>query len=262
MSRRPLIIGHRGASAHAPENTIAALKMAVDAGADGVEFDVRLAKDGVPVVIHDADLWRVARRRDKVADLYSGELAQIDVGTWFDRMVPERSLAAHSAETVPTLEQVLQTLNNSAGLIYVELKTDASTSDRLVDTACDVIRNFSPLFRIIVKSFDLDALRRLRTRLPDVAIAALFDPSAATVLRRRSALVAMAAACGAGHVSVHWSMATRRLVAAANAAEMPVTVWTVEHPRWIARANEIGIRSLITNDPSKLLTIRDRANLQ
>jgi len=81
---RPLIIAHRGASARAPENTLAAFQMAIDAGAEGVEFDVRLAKDDVPVVIHDHDLKRVGSLNERVASLTSNELGRIDVGSWFN----------------------------------------------------------------------------------------------------------------------------------------------------------------------------------
>jgi glycerophosphoryl diester phosphodiesterase len=81
--KTPLIIAHRGASAVAPENTIAAFRRAIEVGADGVEFDVRLARDGVPVVIHDSTLERTAGLKRGVSDLTSEELSQIDVGSWF-----------------------------------------------------------------------------------------------------------------------------------------------------------------------------------
>jgi len=90
MDRGPLIIAHRGASAHAPENTLAALQLAVDAGAEGVEFDVRLARDGVPVVIHDETLARTALRPERVSDLTSDRLNQIDVGSWFNTKYPNK----------------------------------------------------------------------------------------------------------------------------------------------------------------------------
>lgn len=252
----PLIIGHRGASAHAPENTIAAFKIAVDARADGVEFDVRLAKDGVPVVIHDADLVRVAGRREKVSELTSSQLAKIDVGSWFGRISPGRSRLAFSEETIPSLEQTLESLTGSAGLIYIELKTGTLTSELLVDKACEVIGLRSRSSNVIVKSFDLEALKRVRTNLPDIETAALFEPAAKTVFRRRAGLVDMAAKYGANHISVHWSLVTRRLIDVASSARMSVTVWTVDHPRWIARANDLGIRSLITNYPAKMLAAR------
>ncbi|MBV9957612.1 MAG: glycerophosphodiester phosphodiesterase, partial [Acidobacteria bacterium] len=85
-----LIIGHRGASAAAPENTLVAFERAMADGADGVEFDVQLARDGVPVVIHDATLRRTGLKEGLIAELSSNELARTDVGTWFNRRFPAR----------------------------------------------------------------------------------------------------------------------------------------------------------------------------
>jgi glycerophosphoryl diester phosphodiesterase len=257
MSGLPLIIGHRGASAHAPENTLAALKMAIDRGADGVEFDVRLAKDGVPVVIHDADLWRVASLPAAVADLTSTELATIDVGSWFNRAADQRSSGSYSGERVPTLEQLLDLLTSSSGLIFVELKTILGNEGQLVKRCCEVISTSGLEPRIIIKSFSLSALEHVRNIMPEVSTAALFEPGVATLFRRRSELVDKAVEYGANHISLHWSLVNRRLMDAANDAEMHVTVWTVDHTRWIARARAFGIRSLITNDPQKLLAIRN-----
>ncbi len=87
MSRLPLIIGHRGASALAPENTLAAFRRAIADGADGIEFDVRLARDGVAVVIHDATLERTGLLKRRVANLTADELQAIDVGSWFRRSI-------------------------------------------------------------------------------------------------------------------------------------------------------------------------------
>ena len=81
----PLIIGHRGASADAPENTMAAFREAIAVGADGIEFDVRLTRDGVPVVIHDSTLRRTGGLPQRIAEITQSELATIDVGSWFAR---------------------------------------------------------------------------------------------------------------------------------------------------------------------------------
>ncbi|CAN5328146.1 glycerophosphodiester phosphodiesterase family protein [soil metagenome] len=257
MSPLPLIIGHRGASAHAPENTLAALNMAIMAGADGVEFDVRLASDGVPVVIHDADLRRVARRDTAVSQLTSAELGCIDVGSWFNSAFPGKASPAYSDEAIPTLERVLGLVPEITGPVYVELKSDIKDSGQLVRACCKLLCDPSLLPKIIVKSFDLEALKQIRYELLHVKTAALFEPGVKTVFRRRANLVDMAAECGAGHISLHWSLVNRRLIEAAKNARMPVTVWTVEHPRWIEKAREMGISSLITNDPAKLLGVRD-----
>ncbi|MGB7202125.1 MAG: glycerophosphodiester phosphodiesterase family protein [Pyrinomonadaceae bacterium] len=145
MIRSPLIIAHRGGSAHAPENTLEAFRAAVDAGADGIEFDVQLARDGVPVIIHDTDLKRTAGVDKRVADLTSRQLAKMDVGSWFS--------AQFRAETVPTLEQTLHLLRDFNGLIYIELKCELNNFKPLVAAVCDVIRESRLLPQIIVQSF-------------------------------------------------------------------------------------------------------------
>ena len=126
----PLIIGHRGASAAAPENTLAAFARALDDGADGLEFDVRLARDGVPVCIHDATLKRTAMLDAQVAKLSSTDLGRIDAGTWFNRRYPTRARAEYSLERVPTLEQVLRATGHRAQRLYVEMKCATRRSAR------------------------------------------------------------------------------------------------------------------------------------
>lgn len=256
MSDTPLIIGHRGDSRNAPENSLAAFRMALDKGADGLEFDVQLAKDGVPVVIHDADLRRTGLREEKVSELTSKQLAKIDIGSWFNAKYPERADAAFAAETVPTLRQVLALQQKTSGPIYVELKCDETNFKPLVAAVCDVIRDSPMLPRMIVKSFRLAAIPEVRCLLPEVQTAALFEPSIMTVLRRRKYIVAMAREFGAHQISLHYSLATRKLTSLAFDAGMPVTIWTADDPKWIDRCRRRGIGSLITNDPSRMLERR------
>ncbi len=165
----PLIIAHRGDSAHAPENTIAAFRKAVDSGADGVEFDVRLSKDGVPVVIHDATLTRIAGIDKRVADLTEDELSRVDAGSWFSAVYPTKARPEFAAEGVPTVRSVLQLLEAVRGPIYVELKCETEEEVApLIDAVCtDIAR--SPLQdKIIVGSFRLAVLPRIRAALPRV----------------------------------------------------------------------------------------------
>src|SRR6266550_1324398 len=112
MSLLPLIVGHRGASAVAPENTLAAFSRAIADGAEGIEFDVRLSRDGVPMVIHDASLRRTASIDSLVSDLSSEELLEIDVGSWFAQATIDTrtplAASTYSGVKLPTLAQVLQ----------------------------------------------------------------------------------------------------------------------------------------------------------
>jgi glycerophosphoryl diester phosphodiesterase len=164
-TKQPLIIAHRGSSSVAPENTLAAFAQAIADGADGIEFDVQLAKDGIPVVIHDANLRRTARRREAIKSLTSTELASIDVGSWFNRKYPRRAKPAYANEYIPTLDQVFSLVKQyrkKCVRVYVELKT-AGNRDLNVDlakSAVDSIQRFEFHHRATVISFSCQPWRR------------------------------------------------------------------------------------------------------
>ena len=253
MSGRPLIIAHRGASAYAPENTFAAFSEAISCGVDGIEFDVRLASDGVPVVFHDEDLKRLAGRPERISDVTSSELAAVDAGTWFNRTFPERAQSRFSDERIRTLAETLELVAGLRGRIYVELKCTAADAGELAASVCDLVRDSALLPQIIVKSFTLDALPHVQRLCPSVRTAALFEPTAATVLNKQKNIIEPAVRSGADELSLHYSLATRRLIYKASQLGMPVTVWTVDNPRWLAKAQVLEIKAVITNDPKLMI---------
>jgi glycerophosphoryl diester phosphodiesterase len=251
--KRPTIIAHRGASAQAPENTLAAFRTAMDVGAGGVEFDVRLARDGVPVVIHDRDLKRTGKRPQKVSELTSKELSEVDVGSWFNRRFRRRARPEFENETVATLEQTLSLLKDFNGPIYIELKANASTFRDLSAAVCDVIRNSPLLPQIIIKSFKLASIPEVKHLLPNVQTAALFAVDVMLIIRHREHIVTLASEFGADRISVHHSLVSPKLANRAAEAGMPITVWTVDDPGWLSRRRNLNIDALITNDPAKFL---------
>lgn len=254
----PLIIAHRGGSACAPENTIAAFKKAIESGADGVEFDVRLSKDGVPVVIHDATLTRTAGVDKRVADLTAKQLSSIDAGSWFNAAYPAHARPEFGAEGIPSLRTVLQLLENVEGPIYVEIKCETEDDvSPLVDAVCREIAGSPLLEQIIVKSFRLGVIPRMRAVLSGVQTAALFAPQVMRLLRKEKYMINIAQELGADHLSVHKSLVSRKLVRKAEKFGMPVTVWTVDTVRWLPRAIKQGVFAVITNDPLTLLTGRE-----
>jgi glycerophosphoryl diester phosphodiesterase len=252
----PLIVAHRGASAAAPENTLSSFRRAVEIGADGVEFDVRLAKDGVPVVIHDANLMRTGRRDEKVADLTSAELAGVDVGSWFNDAYKKRASSDFSADTVPTLEAVLEELRGFRGLIFIELKCRDAEVEALCRAVCSVITPSPLLPQMIVKSFKLSVIPHMRFRCPGVKTAALFAPKVMRFLRKEKHLVRIANELGADHISVHYSLVTRKFMKKVARTGMSVAVWTADNPRWVKKAMQLGVTSIITNNPARLLAKR------
>ena len=218
--REPLIIGHRGASAVALENTIAAFEAAIAAGADGVEFDVRLSRDGVPVIIHDDTLSRTHGVRRRVVDLTAEELRSVGV---------------------PSLRELFELMSGNSLLLCLEIK---SREPELPELCCRMVREFGFEERVIVECFDLDVLRPIQLRT-----AALFEPR---IYPDRN-LIERALAVGATVLALHHKLAKAMLVEKAKAASLMVVVWTVDDSAWVAQARLMGIDALITNDPARML---------
>ena len=253
---KPLIIAHRGASAFAPENTLAAFQRAIEDGAEGIEFDVRLAKDGVPVVFHDSNLYRLGRIEGRVSDFTAAELQTLDVGSWFNAKNPRQAVEKFSAETVPTLAQVVDFLNDYKGLMYIELKCKEAEIETLVKAVCQIISQSPLLPNILVKSFKLEAIPIIRRLCPEVKTVALFAPKIMTILRKEKRLVKIAHELGADQISLHFSLCTRKLMEKAAKKNLAVTIWTADNPRWVKRAVNLGINAIITNNPARLLAKR------
>jgi glycerophosphoryl diester phosphodiesterase len=253
----PLIIAHRGDSKHAPENTFAAFKRAIDTGADGIELDVRLAKDDVAVVFHDSSLKRIAGRKGKIAHYTSTELGSFDAGSWFNLYAPKLADPAYKNENVPTLADTLEFLKGFRGLIYIELKCKEADAERLAKAVCDVICSSKLLPQIVVKSFKLSAIPHVKKFCPSVRTAALFAPKIKNIFRKDKHLLQLAEEAGADEISLHFTLATRKLMKKAAKRNLSVIIWTADNPRWIRRALKLGLAAVITNDPARLLERRN-----
>jgi glycerophosphoryl diester phosphodiesterase len=239
--RVPLIIGHRGASAVAPENTMAAFREAIEVGADGIEFDVRLTRDGVPVVIHDSTLRRTGGLNQRIADLTSHELSKVDVGSWF--------APGFANETVPSLRELFTLFQSNDATLYLEMKCDSPAEHRpLAEACCRMINEYAFEERVVVECFQLAALEVLKEIDSDIKTAALFDRAFT-----EQSVITRATEIGAIAVALHHKLARKSLVEKSKQAGLHVAVWTVNDPAWIQRAREIGIDALITNDPARML---------
>jgi glycerophosphoryl diester phosphodiesterase len=248
-SPSPLIIGHRGASAHAPENTLIAFARAFEAGADGIELDVRLARDRVPVVIHDADLHRTALRDGAIAALSSIELSNVDVGAWFNKRHPARARAEFAGASVPTLSKVFE-LYGRDRLLYVEMKCEAREINALASEVAALIASHSVIDCVVVKSFTLDAIREIKRLNPSIRTAALFERKLTRPAPSPRRIIEQALACGADELSLQRTLASERILNEATRRGLKTIVWTVDDPGWIERARRHGVHALITNDPA------------
>ena len=239
----PLIIGHRGASAVAPENTMAAFREAIAVGADGIEFDVRLARDGVPVVIHDSSLRRTGGLNKRVADLSSQEISKVDVGSWF--------APRFTNESVPSLSELFTLFQSNNASLYLEMKCDSPAEYKpLAEACCQMIEEYSFKERVVVECFQLAALQILKEIDSEIKTAALFD----RVFTNQS-VITRATQIGAMAVALHHRLARRELVEKSKQVGLHVAVWTVDDPAWVQIARDIGIDALITNDPARMIKL-------
>ncbi|RME06477.1 MAG: glycerophosphodiester phosphodiesterase, partial [Anaerolineae bacterium] len=167
---RPVIFAHRGASAHAPENTLVAFDLALRQGADALELDVKLSADGHVVVIHDATVDRTTDGSGRVNQMNLQTLKALDAGCRFD--------AAFCGERIPTLDEVLEAFGKRT-FINIELTNYSSPWDDLPDKVADLVTAHGVEKRVLFSSFNPLALRRIHRRLPEVPIGLLALPGKA-----------------------------------------------------------------------------------
>lgn len=223
---KPQVIGHRGASAHAAENTLAAFRLAVAQGADGVEIDVRRSADGALVLHHDANLS--------------------------DGRLVGATLRSDLPPSVPTLGEVL-----AAGpwFVNIELKNDPEepgydADGRLVRDVVAEVEAHGAGGRVLLSSFDWETVCRVRAVAPELAVGWLVwtgteGAPAAWVARARDA--------GMQAINPQDALVDAELVAAAHGAGLAVNVWTVDDPHRLRALACLGVDAVITNDPAVAL---------
>ncbi|HEX3559600.1 MAG TPA: glycerophosphodiester phosphodiesterase [Pyrinomonadaceae bacterium] len=247
----PLIIGHRGASGYAPENTLAAFDMALQEGADGIEFDVRLARDRVPVVIHDASLLRTAYLERLVEEFDSTLLSQCYVGEWYNAHRPKLARESFVWEQIPTLAQVCE--RYGAHHLYIEMKCEQpSRRAELARVVVGLLREHGLGERVVVKSFEHDSLVEVKRLAPEVRTAALFGRSWPRPLVPAAKIIRGAEACGADEISLHRSLLRKTTVKAAQRRGFEVVVWTANSSVLLRRAVALNLRAVITDYPRYL----------
>jgi len=263
-NENPVVIGHRGASAVAPENTLAAFRRAIGDGATGVEFDVRITADGVPVVIHDPTLRRTGAGPGVIEQMTASQLSQVDVGSWFNRRHSKLAQKDYEGQHLPLLDDVFELFTQGNrefqdAKLYVELKgvRNRALTINLVRQVVRRIASYKLEDRATMLSFDIDTIDEIKRINPDVAVGVLFKPSIAPAkMRQGRRFITVAKRHGVSEIGLHYLLASRRTVALAVENNLNVVVWTVNHPKWLARARAWRISALITNDPARMIVSR------
>ena len=242
----PIVYAHRGGAALRPENTIAAFDHGMACGADGLEFDVHLSKDGIVVVHHDDTLERTTNGRGAVADVTAAELASLDACCNFlDRegRRPYRGLGFG----VPTFREVL--LRYPHAQLIVELK---SPGTRLAQAVVEEVRAAGALDRVAIGSFHKSALNAVRTHEPAIATGAAKQETRWALYRSWVGWPLGSAPYREFQVPLRSGLTpivTKRFVAHAHRAGLAVKVWTVNDEDVMRRVTAWGVDGLITDRP-------------
>ncbi len=232
------ILGHRGASSDAPENTLAAFLLALQQGADGVELDARLCRSGEVVVFHDERLEKLTGAAGRVADISWTDLARLEVHAGPAGAAPGR---------IPLLSEVLEALPRTA-FVNVELKSEDWNGTRVAEVAGALLEAGGHAAHVVVSSFDPRCLLRLALAYPRLRRGFLLDPDRPQLVQRYLTLPLV----GRDAVHPEAGQLTEADVRRWHAGGREVAVWTVDDPEVARRLRTWGVDTCITNRPGAL----------
>lgn len=224
-------VAHRGASSYAPENTQAAFQKGLELGADFLECDVHLSKDGELIIMHDDKVDRTTDGAGFVRDYTLAELKELDAGALFG--------ASFSGEKIMTLDELLEEFYGEIGLL-IEIKKPNPGIEEKVAT---LLKKYGDVSGVIVQSFDVESMRKIHSLLPELQIAILMKPS--TLLPSSKRLEDMTSF--ATYINFNVSYINKRMVDRIHAYGGKVLVWSKKDQQLISKAFQYGVDGIITD---------------
>lgn len=230
---------HRGASAYAPENTIPAFRLAMEQGADGIELDVQLSRDGKLMVIHDEWVDRTSNGKGRVVDMTCQELKKLDFSN---------GMADYAFARIPTLREVYGLLRGSAMTVNVEIKYGEVQYPGIWDKLIQLEREMGMQGRVMYSSFNHYVLKKIRELDPDAEIGLLYisaivDPWVYAGYLKADAI----------HPDYRVALGCPGLIEGCREAGVAINAWTVNDPDAAQLLAQAGVNALITNCPDTAL---------
>ncbi|MGP6139679.1 glycerophosphodiester phosphodiesterase [Jeotgalibaca sp. A127] len=238
---RTHILGHRGSKGTAPENTLISFKQALETGCDGIELDVHLSKDKVPVVIHDEFVDRTTNGKGLVQSFTVEELKKLDAGSWFKKKFAD--------EQIPTLEEVLLFLKHEHfdGILNIELKTDQIDYQDIERIVLNMVETIQPAYKIIYSSFNYDTLERLLAINPRAEFGILFG---------KQGLETKSLSNGIPVQSWHGRFTLVNRMIRSNTDNLPLRLWTVNSLFDLGYCLSKNVDMIITDYPGRAMKVR------
>ncbi|HWO43395.1 MAG TPA: glycerophosphodiester phosphodiesterase family protein [Candidatus Eisenbacteria bacterium] len=233
-------IAHRGASGNFPENTRLAFEKALETGADMIEIDCQLSRDGHVIVFHDERLDRTAGVGGRVHDRTLAELKTLDIGSWRKR--------AFSGQRILTLEEALSIICGRADLC-VEIKAYAGAPRGIEIKLLFILSHYDYLHRTIIASFDIGSLARVRELAPEARLGVIAGSAGLENPFERARQI------GAASLHIETRLVTRELIDRARLQGLHTFAWTVNDAKEMARFAALGVNGLITDFPERLAAL-------
>lgn len=231
---------HRGASGYCPENTMVAFHKAVELGANGVETDVQMTRDGHLVLIHDETLQRTTGTAGFVKDFTLHELQQLDAGGWYQE--------EFQGERIPTLEQLLQLAKAHGIYLNLELKNGLVQYPQLEERTAELVRQYGLADQVIISSFNHYSLVLMKRVAPEIATAVLYNEGLYEPWEYAKRI-------GAAALHPIRYAVTKEWVDEAKAAGVRYHPFTVNHEEEMKRMLAFGVSGIITDYPDKLAAL-------
>lgn len=238
---RTRVIAHRGYSGAAPENTLAAVRAAINVGSDMAEIDVTLTSDGQVVVIHDATLQRTTNGGGEVLQFSLTDLRQLDAGSWFSK--------SFAGEPIPTLGAMLAEVDDRI-LLNVEIKSEA-VGLGVVEKVAAAIRARGMINEVVVSSFSPPALEKMHEVAPEIRTAVLYNKD----LHVGMDPVYIATGVGASAFNISRVRLTPEMLRKCRENGIPVAVYTVNKKRHLRKTIKLGVHAIFTDRPDRLLEV-------
>jgi glycerophosphoryl diester phosphodiesterase len=235
-------IAHRGWSSKAPENTVAAFRLALqEPQMYAVELDVHLSKDGIPVVIHDHSLERTTNGSGLVKESTFKQLHTLDAGSWFG--------STFSSEKIPSLEEVFELFKPTTCRIVIELKQTGNYYQELEEAVVDLIKKYNMHSQVVVASFDHESVVKVKRLDSNIETGLI-------IFGRPTLLLEQLIHTGASFISMHYAFITEELVQLLLENEIRVGAWTVDDAKVIERLSRYSDHiQITTNDPEQFLKV-------
>lgn len=239
------VVGHRGAAGHAPENTMASFKKAIELGVDIVELDVHLSNDGVVVVHHDHSLDRTTTGKGEIRHHKWDQIKKLDAGSSFSERFEN--------ENVPTLEDVVKLCNKKAEIL-IEIKEGEKFYPEIEDKIIEIIRKYNAEKWCIIQSFRDDVIFRIHKIAPDIRLQKLFAKKFCclpVILDGKVSYFSFRKYHFVESFNILYKYATKRFIDLAHKHSKEVMVWTVNDQKDIDKMKSLGVDGIISDFPDR-----------